>query len=99
MLVVLELFFGEGRRWEIVVCPLSYPEITVRRCVRGWWKREMAIIIPPLKEGLGGRVWILVEVGRWNISTWRGLVGVRCIEKKTGERGKKRERKVGWGGG
>lgn len=31
---------------------------------------ERAIIMPPLKEGEAGIVWILVEVGRWKISTF-----------------------------
>ena len=41
--------------------------------MRGWWKRERAIIIPPFRVGGLGRVWIRLEVGRWKMSTCFGV--------------------------
>jgi hypothetical protein len=61
--------------------------MTVRWCVRGWKKRERAIIIPPLKVGEAGMVWILLLEGRWKMSTL-GLLDCG----KRGGKGARRER-------
>ena len=43
--------------------------MTVKFLEMGWWKMERDMIIPPLREGGLGIVWILWEEGRWKMST------------------------------